>query len=520
MKDATLVNRDELDAGKREFPLTRYFLITGLIVMGGATALTTWLTVAEVREELTTNAAEYAREIVDNLFHQIEEEFLQPLAATGGSYSFEDKEQVAALREVVERSIHGHNVRKLYFFDPDGIILFSTQAEHVGFPIPPDNSHFMEALGGEVSWVLKRRNDPLDISGSRTGEQLLETYVPVRSRFSESQEVGGVIEIYQGVTELNRDLRKSAQRIITVALCGLGALLVVSTYFVRRASRVIHQRRVQLLESNRALQELSRNLETLVDKRTRQLIEKQKLASLGQLSAGLAHEINTPLGTIAACSEGSLARLRELPEGVSGPLADVSEYLELIHVEAFHCKEILRSLLDYSRQSRVAESVELDLNQLVEQTLTLLRVNKEYGSLPVDTSLFAESATLRGDPVQVRQVIFNLIENAIHATRGVEEPRISLRTRSEKDQVVFECQDNGGGIPPEVREKIFDPFFTTKATREGIGLGLALSFNIIQRHGGVLELVRTESPLGPESGTLFRFTLPRQTNQPLGQETV
>jgi signal transduction histidine kinase len=415
---------------------------------------------------------------------------------------------------VIDRSIHGHAVAKLYFFDTDGWIVFSTQEDHIGFQVGEENNHFRKAAGGAVSWVMKRRYDPLDMTGDPTAEELLETYVPIYSRFGDDPDkVVGVIEIYQKVEELQRELAKSTRRIVTVALVSVGALFLVCTYFIVRADRIIRQRRRELVMSNEALRDLSRDLEMLVGKRTQQLVEKAKLASLGGLAAGVAHEINTPLATISACAEGSAARLRELIGINSEREKEVFEYLDFIGAEAFRCKEITRSLLDYSRQNLIDERSEFDINELISQTLVLFRLNKENRSIEIEAELEEGLRTVSGDPAQIRQVVYNLVENALHGVRGVESPRVILRTRSEEGHVVVECQDNGSGIPTEITSKIFEPFFTTKPSGQGIGLGLALSFNIIQRHGGVLDLASSrivssessDSTDGP--GTLFRFTL-------------
>ncbi len=498
----------------RRFRLARHFLAFSLVVIGGSTALATWLAVREVRLELTQSSAKYAADIVENLFYQIEEEYLAPLLEKGETYDYTDPHHVAALRSVINRSIHGHAVAKLYFFDTDGWIIFSSQEEHIGFQVGEENQHFREAAGGVVSWVLKRRNDPLDMTGDPTAEELLETYVPIHSRLGDDPgKVVGVIEIYQKVEELQAELESSTRRIVTVALASVGALFLVCTHFIVRADRIIRQRRRELLKSNQALRDLSRDLEVLVEKRTQQLIEKAKLASLGGLAAGVAHEINTPLATISACAEGSAARLREMLTANTEAEREVFEYLGFIDTEAFRCKEITRSLLDYSRQSLIDETSEFDVNELIERTLVLFRLNKENRRVQIEAELEPGLPGVTGDPAQIRQVLHNLVENALHSVRGVENPRVIVRTKSREDHVVVECEDNGEGIPPNIAEKVFDPFFTTKPPGQGVGLGLALSYNIIQRHGGVLDLVRSRPASGnganasDQAGTLFRFTL-------------
>lgn len=488
----------------REFPFARYFLLASLLVMGAATSMITWFAVEEVRGERLQASVAYAEEIVHNLFHQIEREYLEPLLERGETYDCKDPREVEELGAVVDRAIFGFHVQKLYFFDTGGLIIYSTQRSHIGLLVPQENEPFYTALGGRTSWVLKRRNDPLDISRSPTGKVLLETYVPVRSRLAEDPEsVAGVIEIYQDVERLNAELARSRLRIITLSLCGLGAMLLVFAVFIIRADRTIRDRRRELVRSNRALQDLSRNLESLVDRRSQQLIEQEKLASLGGLAAGLAHELNTPLATMAACAEGSSRHLDTLGESERERLQDLKGDLELIRSEAFHCKGIIRSLLAYARQGTLKERAPIDLNELVEQTLVLLRLHRRDRRTDVRKELGAPLSPALGDAGQIRQVIHNLVQNALYAVRERENPRVALRTFSDDRHVTFECEDNGEGVPPQVRDKIFDPFFTTKPPREGIGLGLAVSYSIVQRHGGSLELCSSNG-----KSTVFRLVLP------------
>ena len=219
-----------LEPGK-EFPLVRFFVLVSAFVLGVATFASTIWTVRHERQELISSSAAYATEIVANVFHQVEEEFLQPLLERAETFDSTDSEHTEALGQVVERAIFKHRVRKLYFFDPSGLIVFSTQREHIGQQLPENNQHFLEAARGGVSWVLKKRNDPLDLTGNPTSEELLETYVPVYSRLApDPTAVIGVIEIYQDVKELRTKLATFQRDLVVRAVVQLGALYKTVLY--------------------------------------------------------------------------------------------------------------------------------------------------------------------------------------------------------------------------------------------------------------------------------------------------
>jgi two-component system NtrC family sensor kinase len=246
--------------------------------------------------------------------------------------------------------------------------------------------------------------------------------------------------------------------------------------------------------------------------------ESEKLAALGQLAAGVMHEINNPLATIAACGE-ALAMHRELqaalPPGAPVPGSDPAEMLRIIDLEVQRCKKIVNGLLDFARP-KPAQRETLDLNAVVHQGMFLLRHHPRFKRVSMDTDLAGDHPLLvTGDADQLVQVLIALAMNAIDASP--ERGRIVIRTRavpaelhgperarvSAPARAILEVSDEGPGIPRELQAKVFEPFFTTKPPGQGTGLGLAICYGIVTDHGGQLELV---SPDGP--GTTFRVVLP------------
>jgi len=235
-----------------------------------------------------------------------------------------------------------------------------------------------------------------------------------------------------------------------------------------------------------------------------QLIRSDKLASLGTLVAGIAHEINNPLGIIAGYSEALLDRAHE-PElsGVRG-FEDFPEYLRTIHNEIFRCKGILKSLLEFARPSG-GTFREIDINELIKEVLLLLKHRTARLQHTLSLTLNRDLPKISADAGSLRQLLMNLLLNAIYFTP--EGGNISITTGPDgaenADGVRLAVRDTGAGISADLIGKVFDPFFTTKPVGEGTGLGLTICHRIVEEHGGTID-VESE----PGKGTTFIIKLP------------
>jgi PAS domain S-box-containing protein len=223
-----------------------------------------------------------------------------------------------------------------------------------------------------------------------------------------------------------------------------------------------------------------------------QLMQAEKLSSIGLLAAGVAHEVNTPLAVIAAQTQ-MLAR--QMPS--EDPR---SRMLEKIIRQTFRASEIVNSLLKFSRVSG-SEFVELDLNKVLGETLSLVEPMLRASRISLNAQLAPKLPFVYGNSGKLQQLFMNIILNARDAMpRGGE---LTLATECDDSIVQVEVSDNGVGIPPEHLTKIFDPFFTTKSTSRGTGLGLAVSYGIIRDHAGQISV---QSAVG--KGTSFRLEFP------------
>ncbi|MCC6774058.1 MAG: PAS domain-containing protein [Gemmatimonadaceae bacterium] len=231
--------------------------------------------------------------------------------------------------------------------------------------------------------------------------------------------------------------------------------------------------------------------------------QSEKLAAIGQLAAGVMHEVNNPLATISACAESLSLRLDDMRDaGVEVP-PQSGEFLRIIDTEVQRCKRIVDGLLDFSRPRSGEKSV-TGVNDVVEQSVFLVKHHARFKKLKLQTLLDPALPLVDANAEQLIQVFMALMINAADAME--HEGTITVRTRagsSPHEQIIAEVIDEGPGIAGADLPKIFDPFFTTKAPGRGTGLGLSICYGIITDHGGRIEV---DSAVG--AGSTFRIFLP------------
>ncbi len=235
-----------------------------------------------------------------------------------------------------------------------------------------------------------------------------------------------------------------------------------------------------------------------------QILQHEKLAAIGQLAAGVMHEINNPLATIAACAAAVDARLAA--RVAAGDLVDpaVTEYLEIIDKEVQRCTKIVDGLLEFGGPFRSTQPKgRIELNILVERTLFLLKHHQRFKRLAVATDLEPVTSPVRVNDEQMLQVLMALMLNAVDAMNDGGTLTVRSRRPSGRHEAAIEVVDTGTGIAPDRIARIFDPFYTTKPPGKGTGLGLSIAYGIVQDHGGRID-VESE----PGRGSLFRVVLP------------
>jgi signal transduction histidine kinase len=233
--------------------------------------------------------------------------------------------------------------------------------------------------------------------------------------------------------------------------------------------------------------------ESSLKKAQHALVQSEKMAAVGTLSAGLAHEVKNPLSAVLGYAQLSKRKLDQ-PEALL-------KHLDTIENETRRCNEIIGNLMQFSRQEK-GEHEQISVNEVVEKSMAIVDHQLGLKSVEIKSELADELPDISGNANQLQQVIMNLMINAQQAM-GEEGGTVSLATLIEDDSLLITVSDTGPGIEPDIAAKIFEPFYTTKPAGQGTGLGLSVTYGIIQDHGGDISVKRSES-----GGAKFVVALP------------
>ena len=278
---------------------------------------------------------------------------------------------------------------------------------------------------------------------------------------------------------------------------------------------ITEQKAEELRRAKEQLEQSNKTLGLKVEERTQelqsahnQLVQADKMSAVGQLAAGIAHEINNPLCVILGFAQ---AIAKSVAQG--DPL---SEPLRAIERESLRCKSLVKDLLTFSRSSQSSERAPSDLNSVVERAWSLVETASpiKTGAIRVEKRLKPGLPALDANQNQIQQIVVNIANNALHAmpSGGVLAVRTGESAGADGRCVTLEISDTGVGMSEEVRRKIFEPFYTTKKTGEGTGLGLSLVYEIVQGHGGTISVASR-----PGKGSTFTVSFPVIAPSPPGR---
>jgi two-component system, NtrC family, sensor kinase len=462
------------------------------------------------------------------------------------------RDEVYRIIETIGRQAGVEGVR---IFNKEGQITFSTDATETGRLVDKR---------AESCYACHASDQPIErlaLSSRsriypRDGQRILGMVAPIYNEAScsrsschahpESQRVLGVVDIGLSLAEVDAGMARLERRMLLIslgALLGVGALggIIAARFVARPVSRLVkgtrevaggrlgheiavtsddeighlaasfnHMTR-SLGQAREEIRRLMEGLERQVEERTaalqaaqNQLIQSEKMASLGKLSASIAHEVNNPLAGILTSTKLLLRTLHEGPIDERAH-ASFTRSLHLVERETERCTAIVRNLLDFSRQ-REPTLKTVDVNACLEEALSLLRNQAAIQGIVIESHL-APVPAIQADFGQLRQAVMNVLLNACEAMPRGGTLTVSTRRATDGSMLEVEVRDTGVGIAPEHLSRIFDPFFTTK--EKGTGLGLSVVYGVIERHGGKLAI---QSELG--KGTTMLIRLPIAPGEP------
>ncbi|MEO0646766.1 MAG: ATP-binding protein [Cyanobacteria bacterium J06650_10] len=521
----------------QRFQLSRYFSLVSL----GGFILTTGLLSAFYRQQAVhdlTNSTEESNvvltQILSNTLWPTYGDFLS------STQSLSNEELVSAptirqLNQAAIEQLEGSSVAKIKIYDLQGRTVFSTDFSQIGSD-KSQSEGYLTAKSGQVTSQLGHRDTFQALQSTLEEPDLLSSYIPIRVS-GKKGEIVGVFEVYTDVTPLLVRIRNSQRSI------GLGSLLILSVLysilglFVKRADRLLREQYQQVQASEHSYRQQSEYLETVLAdlKRTQsQMLQSEKMSSLGQMVAGIAHEINNPVGFI----HGNLKHLGTYVEDLIEALQlyeihctdsadslltkdladleidfikeDLPKVLSSMRIGTSRIQEIVLSLRNFSRMDE-ADCKSVNIHEGLESTLMILghrlRLQSNRPAIQIIRD-FSDLPSVLCYASQINQVFMNILVNSIDAldtsTNTLENPQITLRTEVVQKSVVISIADNGTGMPTDIQERIFDPFFTTKEVGKGTGMGLAISHQIVtEKHAGKIKCFSDEG-----IGTEFVIEIP------------
>lgn len=449
-------------------------------------------------------------------------------------------------------------IYKIRIFDQEGRITYTTT--------PGEQNHVVDKTGEACygchaqSQPLTRLNRPdrFRIYRNGGGHRILGIITPIENQPScsnaachahpASQQILGVLDTNLSLAKADIQLAESSRIMIAYTGCGLLLIALLSWFFVWEVvgrpvtalqrgterlkagdlgyqiavesedelgdlARSFNGMSSQLKREHSENEAWTRSLEQRVEQKTRELkrahehaLHTEKMASIGKMAAVLAHEINNPLSGILTYAK--LLRKYVDKDGNGKDRAqEIRESLDLIASESRRCGDLVKNLLTFSRTTPM-NLQPTNLNQVIEQALRLVQHQLELTGIHVEEQLETDLPLTECDGAQIEQVLLALLMNAIDAMPQGGNVWITTSSSAEAGQLKIVVRDDGSGIPPEILHRIFEPFLTTKETGRGVGLGLAISHSILERHNGTIEV---QSEVG--KGTTFTLTLPWDAEQ-------
>jgi signal transduction histidine kinase len=466
--------------GGGPFRLLKYFIISGFAVIAIVTFLLGAFLYTRNVDTLLRSAENYARLLAENLNYNIYIGFYAPLKTRGTPMDLRKWDQFGALDSLIKDFTYGLKIQRIKVIDLQRKIAYSTEYDLIG-KYEAKNSAVDEAAGGKDTTLIRQER------GSPTqwhANWLADTYYPLRESTGNYWMLGniyGVIQITQDVTDQYVALQRSIIVVILVAAGLMIFLFVMLTLIVRRGERI-------LLEQGQEQKRLEEQLQ-----------QSEKLASIGQMVATIAHEIRNPLGIVRSSAEVLAKKTNPDP-------SKIQKLSRIIVEEATRLSSILTDFLDFARP-RSPNPKAIDVRDVIARVRNNLEEEIQARRIQwLDQQLNGVHPIIMGDSDLLYQAFLNVAMNALEAMKDGGTLTISVSQEASKIRVDF--ADDGHGIREDDLPKIFTPFFTTHEM--GTGLGLSVVHNIIIAHGGEVSVRSREG-----GGAEFTISLPAE-DQPVG----
>ncbi|MBW1928213.1 MAG: GHKL domain-containing protein [Deltaproteobacteria bacterium] len=462
----------------RPFRLVKFFAYASFVVLLLFSFPFSVIVAQKAKDMLMKSHENYALLLGQNLNYQVFQNFVIPVVTRYGKIKLREKEQYELMDRIVKNTIHSYNVDLVNIYDINkGVIAYSTDPRLLGKKVRESLGYRKAMMGQNSSRLISGGGDlwglGIELIG---GEKKLRTYIPFRGIDPFVGDMGyilGVFEIIQDLTKPYRSIVKFQYTIFGLSLLIMGLIFLALLLIVHKAEMTIEERARE-----------QRQLEA-------QLHQAERLAALGQMVAGISHEIRNPLGIIRSTADllGGLPNADETQKKLSGVIVEESSRLN----------NIVTEFLDFARPQR-PNLQDCSLTEIIHKNISFLEPELKKQQVVVKQNLDSSPYRIKADPEMLYRAFLNIFINAIHALEG--KGIINVTGKEDKGHCIIQIQDSGCGISEENLGRVFNPFFTTK--EKGTGLGLSIVRKIVEVHEGTITI---ESQKG--RGTIVTVSLPK-----------
>ena len=447
----------------KPFRLVKYFTFTGLVVIFLVTIILSVLNTHWVKALQRQKSEDYAHSLIENLNHQVFIQVIIPMGVMFGKIQLSTPEQFERMDNVVRSTLHSFKVESLNIYTMNNTIAYSFEPDLIGRKNYGGTGYY-QALEGKIKSRLIQRGNFIQISMGFPKEVRLITYAPLRFEPKLARLTGPVLGVVEVVQDLSKDYQTIFNiQILVVITCTvvMGALLVVLVFVVKRGEGIIQKRAMERLRLKERLS------------------KAERLSALGEMAAGISHEIRNPLGIIRSSAELLKKKVSKFDPSNTIP--------DIIVEEASRLNNIITGFINFARPRSPVLSP-CRIGEVIEKNITYLSMQIEEKGYTINKNYQNSLPEIQADADMLYQSFLNIFINSMQAMPA--GGTIDVAIRADDNIVTIHFDDEGQGIDGEVLEKIWDPFFTTKEM--GTGLGLGIVKNIIESHGGSIQIVNRE----------------------------
>jgi two-component system sensor histidine kinase HydH len=460
----------------KPFRLVKYFSFSSLILIFIGTIVLSVLNTHWIRSMQYEKSEDYALLLIENLNHQVFMQFILPIGLKYGKIELRNQDQFERMDSVVRSTLHSFNVDMVNIYGMKDIIAYSFSKDLLGMENLGGTS-YQNAVKGDATSKLIQKGSLWELFLGVPDEIKIVTFAPLRAEKPLSPVAGPVLGVVEIVQDLSHDyesiFRFQVLTMITVG-CVMLVLFVIMTFVVRHGEMIIQKRAEERL------------------KLKEQLSRAKHLSTMGEMVAGVSHEIRNPLGIISSSAEllkkkiGELDPMRRIPD--------------IIIEESNRLNHIITDFLNFAKP-KTPDRFPCRIQDVIAKNIDFLSTQINENGCSVSTHFEDNLPVIHADADMLYQAFLNILINAMQAMP--KGGGIDIRVKASNNNLWVAFEDQGGGIPTEAAEKIWDPFFTTKD--KGTGLGLGIVKNIIEAHGGQIRIDNL-----PEGGARVSLRLPIQ----------